>query len=182
MVRSLPCPVVHVRFLPCPLWVQLGPVWGSGLGVGVAVNRTKSLSVGMCALWEVSLLSLVSAAPSLALGMFLSGEIISVWVSPLSGWVGFYLCRVSQLRRCYMDSIIESICCSVFGGFEVSPCHTIKTYYMAVFSFSGRWYFVQLLNGALCSLSYLLRLDYLVCLACLSLEETCFFPFISVIG
>jgi hypothetical protein len=71
--------------------VQLGPVWGYGLGVGVAVNRTKSLSVGMCALWEVSLLSLVGASPSLALGMSLFGEVLSVWVSPLSGWVGVSL-------------------------------------------------------------------------------------------
>jgi len=53
------------------------------VGVGVEVNKTKSLSVGICALWEVSLLSLVGASPSLSLGMYLSGEVLSVWVSPL---------------------------------------------------------------------------------------------------
>lgn len=98
------------------------------VGVGVAVNRTKSLSVGMCALWEVSLLSLVGASPSLALGMSLSGEVLSVWVSPLSSWVGVSLCGVSQLRRCHMDSIIESICCCVFGECRSIPMPDYKNF------------------------------------------------------
>lgn len=67
--------------------MQLGPVWGYGLGVGVAVNRTKSISVGMCALWEVSLLSLVGASPSLALGMSLFGG-GSIRVGFPSLWLG----------------------------------------------------------------------------------------------